>query len=116
MWEQARERVQIDIALCCQMFDGMLRRSEASGLTWNDIAREADSSGQLTVCRSKTDQEGEGKSLRIAAACEAVGLGKGYSGHSSRVGGAQAAATTTIATEGQASSTAQRGLCLACVH
>ena len=129
-WEQASERGQVDIALCCLMFDGLLRRSEAAALTWEDISREADGSGRLTVRRSKTDPEGEGKVLwispdtmaalaairwesdidsdpvfdlsgqqisrRIAAACEAAGLGKGYSGHSLRVGAAQALAGANI--------------------
>ena len=129
-WAQARERGQIDIALCAVMFDGLLRRSEAAALTWADVSRESDGSGRLTVRRSKTDQEGEGKVLwmspetmaalsairwptdieadpvfglsgqqisrRIAAACEAAGLGKGYSGHSLRVGAAQALAGANI--------------------
>ena len=129
-WEQARARGQVDIALCCLMFDGLLRRSEAAMLRWTDIGREADGSGRLTVRRSKTDQEGEGKVLwvspdtmdalsairrpsdtdsdpvfglagqqisrRIAAACETAGLGQGYSGHSLRVGAAQALAGANI--------------------
>ena len=66
--EQARERGQVDIALCCLMFDGMLRRSEAAVLTWEDIGRAADGSGRMTVRRSKTDQEGEGKVLWISPA------------------------------------------------
>ena len=128
--EQARERGQVDIALCCLMFDGMLRRSEAAVLTWEDIGRAADGSGRMTVRRSKTDQEGEGKVLwispatmdalaairrpsdtdsdpvfglagqqisrRIAAACETAGLGQGFSGHSLRVGAAQALAGANI--------------------
>ena len=125
---QARGRGQTDIALCAVMFDCMLRRSEAAVLTWADIVREADGSGRLTVRRSKTDPEGEGKVLwvspdtmaaldairrerdgdtvfglsgqqisrRIAAACEAAGLGRGYSGHSLRVGAAQALAGANI--------------------
>ena len=129
-WDQARERGQVDIALCAVMFDGLLRRSEAAALTWANVSRESDGSGRLTVRRSKTDQEGEGKVLwispetmaalsairwptdieadpvfglsgqqisrRIAAACEAAGLGKGYSGHSLRVGAAQALAGANI--------------------
>ena len=129
-WEQARARGQVDIALCCLMFDGLLRRSEAAMLRWTDIGREADGSGRLTVRRSKTDQEGEGKVLwvspdtmdalsairrpsdtdsdpvfglagqqisrRIAAACETAGLDKGYTGHSLRVGAAQALAGANI--------------------
>ena len=127
-WEQARARGRVDITLCCLMFDGMLRRSEAAALRWEDISREADGSGRLLVRRSKTDPEGEGKVLwispetmdaldairrerdsdlvfglsgqqisrRIAAACETAGLGKGYTGHSLRVGAAQALAGANI--------------------
>ena len=130
--DRARARGQVDIALCAVMFDGLLRRSEAAVLTWNDIARAADGSGRLTVRRSKTDPEGAGKVLwispetmaalgamrevsdddgdtdpvfglsgqqisrRIAAACETAGLGRGYSGHSLRVGAAQALAGANI--------------------
>ena len=128
--DRARVRGQVDIALCCLMFDGLLRRSEAAALTWNDIAREADGSGRLTVRHSKTDPRGEGKVLwispatmealdamrgesgddtdpvfglsgqqisrRIAAACETAGLGRGYTGHSLRVGAAQALAGANI--------------------
>ena len=35
-------------------------------LRWTDIGREADGSGRLTVRRSKTDQEGEGKVLWVS--------------------------------------------------
>ena len=128
--DRARARGQVDIALCCLMFDGLLRRSEAAVLTWNDIARAADGSGRLTVRRSKTDPEGAGKVLwispdtmealdairgesdgdtdpvfglsgqqisrRIAAACETAGLGRGFSGHSLRVGAAQTLAGANI--------------------
>lgn len=129
---QARARGRVDIALCCTMFDGMLRRSEAAALTWADVSAAADGSGRLTVRRSKTDAEGEGKVLwispetmaaldairgegdggpvfglsgqqisrRIAAVCEAAGLGKGYSGHSLRVGAAQALAGANISLAG----------------
>ena len=128
--DRARARGRVDIALCCLMFDGQLRRAEAAVLTWADISRAADGSGRLTVRRSKTDPEGEGKVLwispgtmealdairgesdgdtdpvfglsgqqisrRIAAACESAGLGKGFSGHSLRVGAAQALAGANI--------------------
>ena len=128
--DRARARGQVDIALCAVMFDGMLRRSEAAVLMWDDIAREADGSGRLTVRHSKTDPEGAGKVLwispatmealdamrgesgddtdpvfglsgqqisrRIAAACETAGLGRGYTGHSLRVGAAQALAGANI--------------------
>lgn len=47
------------------MLEGVLRRSEAPVLTREDISREADVSGRLTVRRSKTDPEREGKVLGI---------------------------------------------------
>ena len=127
-WWQARTRGLVDIALTRVMFDGLLRRSEASALRWTDIRKAEDGSGRLTIVRSKTDQTGEGKVLwlspdtmtalshirrrssgehvfdlspaqisrRIAAACRAAGLGDGYSGHSLRVGAAQALAQANI--------------------
>ena len=63
----------------------MLRVSEASALDWQDIAREADGSGRLTVRRSKTDKEGEVATLylgpatmkRLDAWQEAAGIGTG---------------------------------------
>ena len=56
-----------DIALASLMRDGMLRRSEAASLTWGDLLEEGDGTGRLTVARSKTDQEGEGVVLFVAA-------------------------------------------------
>ena len=129
--QHARNRGLKDIALCSIMWDAMLRRAEAAGLTWLDVRRAPDGSGRLTVRYSKTDQRGEGKVLwispdsmtslelvaslrpqkptdplfdlsppqitrRIAAVCEAAGLGAGYSGHSPRVGAAQALAAANI--------------------
>ncbi len=130
-WQTARARGLQDYALCCLMWDGMLRRSETADLKWSDIRRAEDGSGRLTVRHSKTDQRGEGKVLwispatmsalaiyaarrrdgdpdwifdlsppqisnRIAAACAAAGLGSGYTGHSLRVGAAQALAAANI--------------------
>ena len=64
----ARNRGLKDIALCSIMWDAMLRRSEAAGLTWSDVRRAADGSGRLTVRYSKTDQSGAGKILWISPA------------------------------------------------
>ena len=58
--EAARRRGAVDIALASVMRDAMLRRSEATALTWADVEFRSDGSGRLTVTRSKTDQEGEG--------------------------------------------------------
>ena len=63
----AEARGQKDIALISLMRDGMLRRSEAAGLTWGDLVDEGDGTGRLTVARSKTDQEGEGAVLFVSA-------------------------------------------------
>ena len=57
----------VDIALVSVMRDGLLRRSEASELAWDDVARMADGTGRLTVRRSKTDQVSEGKVLYLSA-------------------------------------------------
>ena len=64
----AEARGQMDIALVSLMRDGMLRRSEAAGLTWGDLFEQGDGTGRLTVARSKTDQEGEGVVLFVSAA------------------------------------------------
>lgn len=50
----------VDIALCTLMSDAGLRRSEAAALTWGDVERWPDSSGRVTVRRSKTDQAAAG--------------------------------------------------------
>ncbi len=70
----ARARGQLDIAMASLMRDGMLRRSEASDLTWGDLIEQEDGTGRLTVARSKTDQEGEGAVLFVSApTMEALG-------------------------------------------
>ncbi len=43
--------------------DALLRTSELAAVQVADLAAEADSSGRLTVRRSKTDQEGRGTVL-----------------------------------------------------
>ena len=62
----ARRRGLTDIALCSAMRDGLLRRSEAAGLTWGDIDRDVDGSGRLFVSRSKTDPTGNGCVLYLS--------------------------------------------------
>ena len=81
-WEQAEAAAAIavagdtggttagtrDAALLAVMSDAMLRVGEASALDWQDISREADGSGRLTVRRSKTNQEGESTTLYLGPA------------------------------------------------
>ena len=54
-----------DAALLSVLRWGLLRRSEAAALRWDDLTIEADGSGRLTVRRSKTDQTGEGAVLYL---------------------------------------------------
>ena len=63
----AEARGNLDIALIGLMRDGMLRVSEVSVLTWQDIAAERDGTGRLLIRRSKTDREGAGALLFISA-------------------------------------------------
>ena len=57
----ATRRGHVDIALVRTMRDGLLRRSEAAALQWQDLSVEAsDGSGRLHIARSKTDQEARG--------------------------------------------------------
>ena len=74
-----------DAALLAVMSDAMLRVSEASALEWQDIVREADGSGRLTIRRSKTEKEKDDATLylgpatmrRLDAWQEAAGVGIG---------------------------------------
>ena len=50
------------------MWDGLLRRSEASALRWGDVEVHADGSGRLHVVRSKTDQTAEGAGIYLGPA------------------------------------------------
>ncbi len=50
----------VDIALVRTMRDGLLRRSEAAALQWQDLSTESDGSARLHIARSKTDQESRG--------------------------------------------------------
>ena len=73
----ARERGLTDIALCCTLFDGMMRISEALALCWSDIRYYPDGRSSTAVIRSsKTDQEGRGAvqwlSAGAMAALEAI--------------------------------------------
>ena len=56
-----------DLALLRTMRDALLRRSEAAALTWADIETQPDGSARLHLRRSKTDQEGAGAVLYLAA-------------------------------------------------
>ena len=57
----ARERGLMDIALCCTLFDGMMRINEALDLCWSNIRYDPDGrSGTAVIRSSKTDQEGRG--------------------------------------------------------
>ena len=66
--EQAADRARFDLALVAALSDAGLRRSEASALTWGDIARWEDGSGRITVVRSKTDVEAQGAVVAITPA------------------------------------------------
>ena len=59
--QQAAERGKLDLALVAALSDAGLRRSEASSLTWGDVQRWEDGSGRVTVIRSKTDAEAQGR-------------------------------------------------------
>ena len=55
----------MDLALLQVSRDGLLRRSEASALTWGDLELQEDGSGRVRVARSKTDQTGRGTVLYL---------------------------------------------------
>ena len=59
--EQAAERAKFDAALVAVLSYGGLCRSEAAALTWGDVQRWDDGSGCITVIRSKTDAEAQGR-------------------------------------------------------
>ena len=59
--EQAAQRARFDLALVAVLSDAGLRRSEAASLTWGDLQRCDDGSGRITVVRSKTDVEAQGR-------------------------------------------------------
>ena len=63
--EVAAARAAVDKAIASLLFQGGLRRSEATALTWADVTRAADGKGvRVRVRRSKTDQEGEQADVR----------------------------------------------------
>ena len=62
----ATARGNKDVALCRVARDGMLRRSEISALTWQDVDFQEDGTARLTIRRSKTDQAGEGATLYLS--------------------------------------------------
>ena len=59
--EQAAQRARFDLALVAILSYGGLCRSEAAALTWGDVQRWDDGSGCITVIRSKTDAEAQGR-------------------------------------------------------
>ena len=93
--------------------DGLLRRSEAADLRWEDVAFQASGArgALLEVRRSKTDQQAlvfgisDGQvGRRVRAAARAAGLGEDFSGHSGRIGMARrmvAAGAPTAAVQHQ---------------
>ena len=62
--ERATQRGKFDVALVSVLSDAGLRRSELSSLTWGDAQRWDDGSGRITVIRSKTDAEAQGRHSR----------------------------------------------------
>ena len=70
--ERALRRGQVDVALLSVMRDGLLRRSEAARLRWDEVEFQEDGTARLLIGRSKTDQEGEGAILYIGAAAAAA--------------------------------------------
>ena len=64
----ASKRHALTLAIVSVMADAGLRRSEASALTWGDVAIADNGSGRVTIRRSKTDQAGEGAVVAITAA------------------------------------------------
>lgn len=62
----AADRGRVDAVIAGLLFMAGMRRSEVSALRWADIAEVNDGDGMLvTVRRSKTDQEGEGRDVRF---------------------------------------------------
>ena len=65
--ELANARATGDIAIVSIMRDGLLRRSEAAALTWEDVEflDDGSGSGRITIRKSKTDQTRQGTVLYI---------------------------------------------------
>ena len=53
-------RGNVDIALVRTLRDGLLHRSEAAALQWQDLSAESGGSARLHIACSKTDQEARG--------------------------------------------------------
>ena len=62
----AKSRGDTDIALCRTMRDALLRRVEASGLTWGDITELPDGTGLLRLGITKNAPTGETRALRLS--------------------------------------------------
>ena len=58
---------QATVALCRVMRDGMLRRTEATEIRWDDITEGAAGAGELLIRFSKTDQTGRGHVFFLSA-------------------------------------------------
>ena len=63
--EDAQKRALTDVALLATLRDGLMRRSEAANLTWEDVEFHSAGHALVTIRKSKTDQEGEGAVLYI---------------------------------------------------
>ena len=63
---QAQFRALVDCGLIGLMRDALLRRSEASALTWGDLRGQVDGTGRLFIRASKTDQIARG-SIRFVS-------------------------------------------------
>ena len=59
---------QATVALCRVMRDGMLRRTEATEIRWDDITEGEAGAGELLIRHSKTDQTGRGYVVFLSAA------------------------------------------------
>ena len=91
----AQRRGRADAVIAGLLFMGGLRRSEVSALEWRDVADASDSDGVLiTVCTSKTNQEGDAADVRYLknGAAQAIrtlraaGIEAHLTAHSGRVG------------------------------
>ena len=63
--ETAARRAAVDLAILSVLRDGLLRRSEAASLTWEDLDLNENAGSTIRLKRSKTDQEAEGTTLYI---------------------------------------------------
>ena len=70
--ETARQRAEVDIALCLTMRDAALRRSEAADLAWRNVQSRPDGTGRITITRSKTNRHGRPETVAITAQATAA--------------------------------------------